>query len=131
MKILFDAVELKNKLGYLDDLTIGFIPTMGALHQGHISLVEKAKEENDIVVVSIFLNATQFDNEDDLNKYPSTMEDDRAILDNLNVDFLFIPNYAFVGFTIFSNFITTVSTPVKCESRDLPQSSLLKDFSST
>ena len=66
---------------------------MGALHQGHISLVEKAQSENDIVVVSIFLNATQFDNENDLNNYPSTMEDDISILDKMNVDYLFIPNY--------------------------------------
>ena len=93
MKILFEAVELKNKLGELKDVTIGFVPTMGALHQGHISLVEKAKEENGLVVVSVFLNATQFDNKDDLNNYPSTMEDDISILNKMNVDFLFIPNY--------------------------------------
>ena len=93
MKIIFDGVELKNKIGELNDVTIGFVPTMGALHQGHISIVEKAKEENDIVVVSIFLNATQFDNKEDLNNYPSTMEDDISILDKMNIDFLFIPNY--------------------------------------
>jgi len=80
-------------LGQLKEVTIGFVPTMGALHQGHLSLVEKAKLENDIVVVSVFLNATQFDNENDLNNYPSTMEDDISILDKLNVDYLFIPNY--------------------------------------
>ena len=93
MKTLFDAVELKNKLRQLENLTIGFVPTMGALHQGHISLVEKAKLENEIVVVSIFINETQFDNKEDLNNYPTTMKDDIAILDKLNVDFLFIPNY--------------------------------------
>jgi len=93
MKIIFDALEFKNKLSQLNDLTIGFVPTMGALHQGHLSLVEKTKEENDIVVVSVFLNATQFDNKDDLNNYPSTMENDIPILDKMNVDFLFIPDY--------------------------------------
>ncbi len=93
MKILFDALEFKHNLGQLKEVTIGFVPTMGALHQGHLSLVEKAKLENDIVVVSVFLNATQFDNENDLNNYPSTMEDDISILDKLNVDYLFIPNY--------------------------------------
>ena len=93
MKILFDALEFKNKLGQLQYVAIGFVPTMGALHQGHISLVEKAQSENDIVVVSIFLNATQFDNENDLNNYPDTMDDDITILDKMNVDYLFIPNY--------------------------------------
>ncbi len=93
MKILFDALEFKNKLGLLKDVTIGFVPTMGALHQGHISLVEKAKLENDIVVVSIFLNSPQFDNKDDFNNYPSNMGEDIAILDKMNVDFLFIPTH--------------------------------------
>ena len=93
MKILFDAAEIKNKLELLKDVTVGFVPTMGALHQGHISLVKKAQLENDIVVVSIFLNATQFDNKDDLKNYPSTMEDDISILDKMDIDYLFIPNY--------------------------------------
>ena len=93
MKILFDALEFKNKLGQLKDVTIGFVPTMGALHQGHISLVEKAQSENNIVVVSVFLNATQFDNKNDLNNYPSTIENDISTLDKMNVDYLFIPNY--------------------------------------
>lgn len=93
MKILFDAAEIKNKLELLKDVTVGFVPTMGALHQGHISLVKKAQLENDIVVVSIFLNATQFDNKDDLKNYPSTIEDDISILDKMDIDYLFIPNY--------------------------------------
>ncbi len=93
MKILFDAAEIKNKLELLKDVTVGFVPTMGALHQGHISLVKKAQLENDIVVVSIFLNATQFNNKDDLKNYPSTMQDDISILDKMDIDYLFIPNY--------------------------------------
>lgn len=93
MKILFDAAEIKNKLELLKDVTVGFVPTMGALHQGHISLVKKAQLENDIVVVSIYLNATQFDNKDDLKNYPSTIEDDISILDKMDIDYLFIPNY--------------------------------------
>lgn len=72
-------------------VTVGFVPTMGALHKGHLSLVEKAKKENDIVVVSIFVNPTQFDNSEDLKNYPKTLEKDLLLLKAANCNIVFTP----------------------------------------
>ena len=85
-KEIRNSDELKNK-------TVGFVPTMGALHKGHISLIEKCVNENDVSVVSIFVNPTQFNDPNDLRNYPRTFEEDLAILKNHNVDFLFYPEY--------------------------------------
>ena len=72
-------------------LTLGFVPTMGALHEGHLSLVRRSREENDLTLVSIFVNPTQFDDPADLAKYPRTLETDLATLETEGVDFVFRP----------------------------------------
>jgi pantoate--beta-alanine ligase len=74
-----------------DGRTIAFVPTMGNLHEGHLTLVRKASEHADVVVVSIFVNPMQFDRADDLNNYPRTLEDDLAKLNSEGVDFVFTP----------------------------------------
>lgn len=73
------------------DKTIGLVPTMGALHKGHAALVRRAVSENDVCVVSVFVNPTQFNNPEDLLKYPRTLEKDVELLTNLGVHFVFAP----------------------------------------
>lgn len=85
---LKDRVRAAREAG----LSIGLVPTMGALHAGHISLIERARRENDVVVVSVFVNPTQFNNPDDLRTYPRTEEADCQKLEAAGVDIAFIPS---------------------------------------
>ena len=96
MKIFTTANEVSNFLEPLKTSTssFGFVPTMGALHMGHVSLIKKACKENNIVIVSIYVNPTQFDKKNDLNKYPKNLKKDINILRSLNEDkvVLFTPD---------------------------------------
>lgn len=91
MEILSTCSQIEQFLSNNLDKCIGFVPTMGALHKGHISLVERARKECDIVVVSIFVNPTQFNDPKDLKCYPRTLEADLSLLDQAGADMIFTP----------------------------------------
>ncbi|OFZ15440.1 MAG: pantoate--beta-alanine ligase [Bdellovibrionales bacterium RBG_16_40_8] len=88
---LSDWVSLRQELKQ-HNRTIGFVPTMGALHEGHISLVNQAKKENDFTFVSIFVNPTQFNSKEDLEKYPRSITEDISLLNAAGVDAILLPN---------------------------------------
>ena len=93
MKVIQKIVELQNELfSYRkNNKTIGLVPTMGALHAGHASLVKQSVKENDVTVVSVFLNPTQFNHKGDLERYPRTLEADCQLLEACGADYVFAP----------------------------------------
>lgn len=103
IRTLEELSELINSAEYRNS-TVGFVPTMGALHEGHGSLITASKNDNQLVICSIFVNPTQFNKVEDLEKYPRKEKEDVAILEKLGCDFLFMPsseeiykNYQFEG----------------------------------
>ena len=93
MKIYETISGLQKKLQTLknQNKTVGFVPTMGALHEGHLTLVRRCAEENDVCVVSIFVNPTQFNNKSDLENYPRTLNNDARLLEEVNCSIVFAP----------------------------------------
>lgn len=109
MKIFHNKTELKKSIQALkkSQKTIGFVPTMGALHQGHASLIEQGLVDNNIVVVSIFVNPTQFDNQEDLVKYPRTLDSDVHLLKAISEDRILV--YAPSVEDVYGNDVTSMS----------------------
>ncbi|NNE54964.1 MAG: pantoate--beta-alanine ligase, partial [Flavobacteriales bacterium] len=96
MEVIHSVSALRKKLDVhrFNGKSIGFVPTMGALHEGHLDLVRQSVAENNITICSIFVNPTQFDNSDDLDQYPRIVDSDVEILTEVNCDFAFVPNNA-------------------------------------
>ena len=92
MKTFYTVNELKQELSKVARADVGFVPTMGALHAGHRSLVEKARRECKVVVVSVFVNPTQFNDKNDLRNYPRTPEEDAAMLEAAGADYVLMPS---------------------------------------
>ena len=92
MKLIRTIKEMKEQLQLYKTKQIGFVPTMGFLHEGHLSLVKQAKNENDIVIMSIFVNPLQFGPNEDFDCYPRNEQQDAKIAEETGVDLLFIPD---------------------------------------
>ncbi len=94
MKVFHKIAELQNELFAVrkEAKTVGLVPTMGALHEGHASLVKRSVAENDVTVVSVFVNPTQFNDKKDLNTYPRTLEADCKLLESVGADYVLAPS---------------------------------------
>jgi pantoate--beta-alanine ligase len=108
MRIISDISECQasSRSLWREGKRIGFVPTMGYLHDGHLALVERARAESDVVVTSIFVNPTQFAANEDLTTYPRDEEGDRRKLESAGCDFLFMPSAAEIYPNDFSTYVT-------------------------
>ena len=99
MKILLSKNDLNE--AFKDVSNLGFVPTMGSLHKGHVSLIKKSLNESDKTIVSIFINPKQFNNYNDYKNYPKNTKKDLSILKKLKVDFVYLPNKINFSFKIW------------------------------
>tara|TARA_X000000368_G_scaffold362587_1_gene307332 strand:- start:15 stop:857 length:843 start_codon:yes stop_codon:yes gene_type:complete len=116
-KTISELIEWRNES---ETRNIGFVPTMGALHQGHLSLVEESKSSCEKTVVSIFVNELQFSPEEDFDQYPRTIESDLAALKTLNVDMVFLPNAKEMYNEKFSVVVNELTIAQKLEGASRP-----------
>ena len=93
MVIISNLSALQDVLNSIEQKSIGYVPTMGALHQGHLSLIQLAKKQSDFVIVTIYVNPTQFNDVKDFNKYPNTLDADIRFLEQEKVNALYVPNF--------------------------------------
>ena len=103
-----------------ENKTIGFVPTMGALHEGHLRLVEEARQMSDIVIVSIFVNPAQFNEKEDFQKYPRDLTADAALLTEYQVDYIFAPDKDEIYPANFSTYVTVEDLSEKLEGASRP-----------
>ncbi len=122
MNVVFDVKKIQ-KITYefnKKNKTIGFVPTMGALHAGHLKLVRESKAKNDVTVVSIFVNPAQFSPSEDLAKYPRPVENDRKLLSEEKVDYLFYPDVKTMYPANFQTYVTARKLSTVLEGKTRP-----------
>jgi pantoate--beta-alanine ligase len=117
---LADTIARMKALRHHITGTVGFVPTMGFLHEGHLSLVKKAKAENSIVVVSIFVNPTQFGPTEDFKTYPRNLERDLSLLEKAHTDVVFVPSKEEMYPTGFNSWVEVQELTDKLEGKSRP-----------
>ncbi|MBT8386561.1 MAG: pantoate--beta-alanine ligase, partial [Ignavibacteria bacterium] len=122
MKTITSASEIQNLSRRLKSSgkSIGFVPTMGFLHEGHLSLIRESKQKCDVTFVSIFINPTQFAPSEDLSEYPRDLQKDKNLLEEENVDFLFLPDESEIYMRNFQTFVNVEHLTSKFEGEKRP-----------